>query len=117
MNKKTFHGCHIVVNISGSLHQVLDYWTAASKMCAPDPRMDRKTELAAEITHNSGVSFVLHEQNIADPIRKIWGNLKGKKVASSCVTACEFCWPQYPIKNPELGASQFVYSKFARMFL
>ena len=46
--------------------------------------MDRETDIAAENTPNSGVSFVFHEQNFADPrlvfcsnvshvIRKIWG--------------------------------------------
>ena len=46
------------------------HWTAgpaASKTCLLDSCMDKKTEMAAEITQNSGVTFVFHEQNFADP--------------------------------------------------
>ena len=82
--------CHAsnVVSKSGSLHQVLNCWTAASKRCVLDPQMDRKTEIAAEITKNSCISFLFHKQNFPDPklmfcvkvshvICKIWGNFLG----------------------------------------
>ena len=51
--------------------------------------MDRETEIVAEITQNSGLSFVFREQNFPEPrfifcanvsyvICKIWGYFRGK---------------------------------------
>ena len=58
-------------------------------VAAFDMDMDRETEIAANITQNSGVSFVFHEQNFAYPklmfcanvslvILNIKGNFQGK---------------------------------------
>ena len=83
MTEKTFCECQTAST---------KYWTAGplpqKRMCSIFD-MDKETEIAPEITQNSGVSFVFHEQNFSDPrfvfcanvsrvICKIWGNFQGK---------------------------------------